>query len=58
MVARCVNPDDGRSSLITISELGRQKVEAIFPEHLLDLDDCFSGLTTEEKLTLQKLLKK
>lgn len=58
LVTRYTNPEDKRSSVITITEKGKQKVEEIFPNHLIDLEEHFSKLTSEEKSLLIKTLKK
>lgn len=57
-ITRCVHPDDRRSAVIAISDEGRRLFEAIFPEHLKDLEICFNRLTEDEKNTLVTLLKK
>lgn len=58
LINRYVNPKDRRSVLIAISEKGRSQVEAIFPPHLLDLKECFSVYSEDEKEQLLDLLKK
>lgn len=58
MVERYTNPEDKRSSLISITEKGKKKVEEIFPSHVEDLKECFSILSTEEKQLLINLLRK
>lgn len=52
------DPEDKRASLIKITDKGKRKIEEIFPEHLLDLEDYFSSLTADEKQLLRVLLKK
>ncbi|MFV0466864.1 MAG: MarR family winged helix-turn-helix transcriptional regulator [Lachnospiraceae bacterium] len=58
LVERCVNPEDQRSSLISITEAGKKKVEQIFPEHLLDLEKSFEHLSSEDKKALLTILNK
>ena len=57
-ISRCTHPEDKRCTMISISDAGKQLFEAIFPEHMKDLEICFSALTPEEKSTLISLLKK
>jgi len=52
------NPEDKRSSVISITEKGKKKIEEIFPDHLKDLEECFKVLSIEEKQLLISLLKK
>lgn len=58
LVQRYGNPNDKRSSLISITQKGREMVEEIFPSHLKDLEECFENLSEEEKRTLALILKK
>ncbi len=58
LVQRITNPNDQRSSLISITEKGKKKIEEIFPLHLNDLEERFSVLAHEEKQTLITILKK
>lgn len=58
LINRYVNPQDRRSALIAIAEKGRNRVEEIFPPHLLDLRACFSVYSEDEKEQLLELLKK
>lgn len=58
LIDRYVNPKDRRSALIAITEKGRLRVEEIFPPHLLDLRECFSVYSNDEKEQLLDLLKK
>lgn len=57
MIERYVNPKDKRSSVISITEKGKQKIEEIFPIHLIDLEKSFEAITEEEKEILIKILK-
>lgn len=58
MVSRCDHPDDNRSVLVTITEMGRSRIEEIFPVHLKDLEENFAALSPTEKTQLIGLLKK
>lgn len=58
LVQRHTNPDDQRSSLISITPKGREKIEELFPLHLNDLRECFSVLSDDEKHTLTTLLQR
>lgn len=58
LVKRYGNPNDKRSSLISITQKGREKVEEIFPNHLKDLEESFENLSDEEKQVLGAILKK
>ncbi len=49
---------DQRKWLIELTDLGKEKIEAIMPEHLKDLEALFEGLTEKEKQTLILLLQK
>ncbi len=58
LISRCVNPTDKRSSLISITDTGKEKVEEIFPNHVNDLEIYFKELSTDEKEQIVKILKK
>ncbi|WP_319755541.1 MarR family winged helix-turn-helix transcriptional regulator [uncultured Sphaerochaeta sp.] len=57
-VVRYPDPQDGRASLIRITEKGFQLVENMFPGHVANIGGIFSVLSTEEKQQLVELLKK
>lgn len=58
LIYKKCNPDDKRSSLIALSEKGKNLIETIFPEHLVQLEDSFGNLSYLEKQQLLQLLKK
>lgn len=58
LITKCTNPEDKRSSLISITEKGREIIEEIFPLHLKDLQVVFQTLSNEEKELLTATLKK
>lgn len=57
-VVRYPDPQDGRASLIRITEKGYKLVETMFPGHVANIGGIFSALSTEEKQQLVELLKK
>lgn len=58
LITKCVNPEDKRSSLIAITQKGKEIIEEIFPLHLNDLQEVFQTLSQEEKEMLTVTLKK
>lgn len=58
LITKCIHPQDKRSSLIAITDQGRERIEEIFPKHLKDLQEVFEVLTGEEKTILAEILKK
>ena len=54
------NPDplDKRSTIISITDKGKNIVEEILPEHINNINNIFSVLTDEEKILLNSILKK
>lgn len=52
------NPEDKRSSLISITDKGIDLLNKILPEHFKNIEDSFSNLTKEEKKLLIELTKK
>jgi len=58
LVVRCTDPKDRRVNLISITKQGRNLISDIFPKHLENINEIFSGLSLEEKKNLIGLLKK
>ena len=58
LISRCVDPEDKRSNMISITQDGKRRFEEIFPNHLKDIEKCFSPLTDDEKNNLINVLKK
>lgn len=58
LILRQINPQDKRSSLLSITDKGKKRIEEIFPQHLMDLEEAFESLSQEEKELLTALLKK
>jgi DNA-binding MarR family transcriptional regulator len=48
IVERKINPEDGRSQMIGLTESGQTIFAKIFPEHLEYLDQAFKKLSTEQ----------
>ena len=48
IVERKINPGDGRSQMIGLTESGQTIFAKIFPEHLEHLDHAFKKLSTEQ----------
>lgn len=57
-IIRSSDPEDKRSSIISITDKGKKIIEDIFPEHINNITRIFSVLTDEEKITLKTILKK
>lgn len=49
---------DKRACLIHLTDLGRQRIEAILPEHYENIGRIFDSLSLEEQDTLNAILKK
>jgi len=58
LVKRKSDPNDGRASLICITDKGEKYMKEIFPEHVENIGEIFSKLTIKEKENLIELLKK
>ncbi|MBE0451547.1 MAG: MarR family transcriptional regulator [Clostridia bacterium] len=58
LIERKTNPDDKRAFNIALTAKGEDKIKVAFESHLVLIDRFFSNLDGEEKLALQKLLKK
>lgn len=58
LIATQTRPEDRRSTLAAITPLGAEKIRALFPGHLRDLEEAFSPLSGTEKEVLLGLLKK
>ncbi|MDW7668159.1 MAG: MarR family transcriptional regulator [Bacillota bacterium] len=58
LVKRKSDPNDGRASLICITEKGEKHMKDSFPEHVENISEIFSKLTIDEKENLVELLKK
>lgn len=58
LVDRYTDPADGRASVIRITDKGKQLMETVFPEHVMNISEIFGVLSLEEKQQLIQLLKK
>jgi MarR family transcriptional regulator, 2-MHQ and catechol-resistance regulon repressor len=57
-VKRVQNPDDRRSTVVSLTEKGEKKFKEMFPSHALCVEELCSVLTENEQLELSVLLKK
>ena len=57
-VLRIACPTDRRVTFASLSETGKQMIEAIFPAHEKKIAQLFDVLTTDELETLTELLKR
>lgn len=57
LVKRSVPPDDRRSFLISLTELGKELFEEVFPIHIEHLKKRFSKMDLEKSKQLELLLK-
>lgn len=58
LVLRGANPDDGRGTLVTLTDVGRQLVEAVLPEHLETERAITATLSAGEQKQLAGLLQR
>jgi len=58
LIERRPDPKDGRSSLVVLTDAGRQRVDAAVAEHLDNEASLLNGLTRPERRTLDELLRK
>lgn len=57
-ISKSKDPNDGRASIIALTEAGKKLISEIFPIHLKALREVFKSLNNEDKKTLSDLLKK
>ncbi|WP_297518745.1 MarR family transcriptional regulator [uncultured Clostridium sp.] len=57
-IIQIANPNDKRSSLISLTNKGIEIIERILPKHFENITNSFSELTRDEKNFLIKLLRK
>lgn len=57
-VARCEDPEDRRSKVISLTKSGRKLMAGLFPKHMSNLEGILSVLSAEEKRQLIGLAKK
>ena len=58
LVARIPNPEDGRGFIISLTQLGFEKIDAAVSEHVETLIQLTSDLSADERKVLNALLKK
>lgn len=58
LVRRRASTEDRRLIYAEVTDAGRAYMEAVFPEHVIAIEDAEAGLTPEEKLLASELLKK
>lgn len=52
------NPEDKRASILSISQKGKDKMKALFPQHAKNIHNYMDILSEEELDTLYSLLRK
>ncbi len=57
-VERILCEKDKRITYISITEVGTELIELIFPEHAKNIENLMSGLSTEEQNTAIELIRK
>jgi len=58
LVKKIEDPADKRSTIISLTDSGREKIEEILPSHYQNIIDIFGVLSDEEKVQLKEILKK
>lgn len=58
LVARTANPDDGRGTLVSLTQAGRDLIEATLPHHLATEHAITGALSQAEQAQLAELLQK
>lgn len=58
LLRRKASVQDQRVIFAELTPSGRALIDAVFPRHVLDLQRAMRGLTTEEKRTVARLLRK
>ncbi|WP_320035815.1 MarR family transcriptional regulator [Halarcobacter sp.] len=57
-ITSVVNPEDKRASILSITQKGKDKMKAIFPQHAQNIFDYMGVLEEDELETLYNLLRK
>lgn len=57
-IHKVAHPEDKRIALISLTQIGRQRIESILPEHYENVHSIFTVLTEEEKQVFKSILKK
>lgn len=58
LIERCRNPEDGRSSLVVLSESGLSLIDRLIGAHVENQRDAVGNLSEDEQHQLSDLLKK
>ena len=58
LIKKIANPEDKRISLISLTEIGEERIEAVLVEHYENIHFIFHVLSDEEKQMLKQVLKK
>ncbi|NKF06567.1 MarR family transcriptional regulator [Clostridium gasigenes] len=58
LVKKNLDPEDKRSTIISITDKGKKIIEDILPNHINNISEIFNVLTDEDKITLKNILKK
>ena len=58
LVERRADPEDRRSSLVVLTDAGRERADAAVSEHVANEAQLLDGLTKSERRTLDQLLRK
>jgi DNA-binding MarR family transcriptional regulator len=58
LVTRTANPDDGRGTVVTLTERGKAVIDAALPDHLATERAVTSALTAAEQAELARLLQR
>ncbi|MFC4111576.1 MarR family winged helix-turn-helix transcriptional regulator [Nonomuraea zeae] len=51
LVRREACSSDRRASYAALTDAGRERLEGVLPQHIQDIDDCFTGLLSESELS-------
>ena len=57
LVERSRHPDDGRKVVVSLSEGGRQRIEAVFPDFNARESEFTAHLSTDERKEMARLLR-
>lgn len=57
-IQKNIDPKDKRSCIISLTDQGKDRIEAILPKHIDNIRDIFAILSDEEKRVLKQILKK
>ena len=58
LIQKNADPKDKRSCIVSLTDKGKQYIEAVLPKHIDNIRDIFSILSDEEKRVLKGILKK